>query len=115
MTEERDPELQALFSQAETELEGEAFAEKVRADIATARRRTKHNRKILILGGLLALWALAALTGDITALAARGLSAPLMPVDNPTVAVIAAPLNSMGAALALGFLALWLARRALTR
>ena len=115
MTEERDPELQTLFAQAETELEGEAFTEKVRADVINARRREKHNFRIMILGGLLALWAMATWLGDVTAVLARGLTAPLMPIGDPTIAIIAAPLNSMGAVLALGFLALWWLGRALTR
>ncbi|WP_339614485.1 hypothetical protein [uncultured Parvibaculum sp.] len=115
MTEDRDPDLQALFAQAETELDKNAFTEKVRADVTNARRRAKHNGRIMILGGLLALWALASWLSGVTALVARGLTAPLMPIGDPTIAVIAAPLNSMGAVLALGFLVLWFVRRALTR
>ena len=115
MTEERDREIQALFAGAETDLDGEAFTSAVEAKLRNAKARGAHNRKIWIVGGLLALWALVTLTQGLFASVARGLGEPLTRIGDPALNVIAAPLNSAGALAALCFLAVWLLQRALSR
>jgi len=105
MNTECDPKLAALFAEAETELGDPAFAKNVMHSIDSERRKT-----LLVWGALLiAALACAALVAAplVTALdmATGLLPTSLVSVETDWLQELLAPVNSIAAALALGFLA----------
>ena len=111
MTEERDPDIQALFAQAEEPLEDTAFSETAAARVAALQRRARLRRwafAIVLL--LVLLFAAPPLQAIATGLAGL-LALPIVRVDNPLLAQLLLPVNNSAFILAL-LLLCWRAFRA---
>jgi len=106
MTYDRDPNLQALFSQAEQEFDGEAFGREIMANIERERRRAQ----LLWLGIAAVIVACLVLVAEplmaAVELAGRLLPVSLVDVRTEWLQQLVSPINSVAAALALGFLGL---------
>lgn len=113
MPDDRDPQLQALFANAEEELAGEAFTAQVMA-------KTRKARNLALIGwvgiGLAVVGCallLAAPLQDAAHLLMQGLSAPLVTLNDPRAAQMLSPVNNAMILLAVGLLGLRAAYRKL--
>ena len=106
MNTDRDPKLMALFAQAEAELDDNAFANDVMQMIDGQRRRTMLVWSVFMIA-VLACFALVA-TPVVTAvsMATELLPTSLVSVETDWLQKVLAPINSVAAVFALGFLAL---------
>jgi len=105
MNNDRDPNLVALFAQAETEFSDTAFADDVMRMIDSQRRNTMLVWSVFVIA-VFACFALVA-TPVVTAL---GMATDLLPtslvsVETDWLQKLLAPINSVAAALALGIFA----------
>jgi len=105
MNTDRDPNLMALFAEAESELSDAAFAEDVTHKIDGERRKT------LLVWAVFTIAALACAALVATPLVtALGMATELLPtslvsIETDWLQKLLAPVNSFAAMLALGFLA----------
>lgn len=106
MSNGHDPNLQALFSQAEQEFDSEAFGRDVMARIDRERGRTR----LLWVGVAAVVFACLAFATaplmDAVELATRLLPTSLVDIRTEWLQQIVSPINSVAAAIALGFLGL---------
>jgi len=106
MSNGRDPNLQALFSQAEQEFDSEAFGRDIMARIDRERGRAR-----LLWSGIgVIIFACLAFAAapliDAVELATRLLPTSLVEVRTEWLQQLVSPINSVAAAIALGFLGL---------
>ena len=106
MTDGRDPNLQALFNQAEQEFDSEAFGRDIMARIEREQRRAQ----LLWVGIAAIVFALlvlaaAPLMGAVE-LASRLLPTSVVDIRTEWLQQLVSPINSVAAAIALGFLGL---------
>tara|TARA_R110002110_G_scaffold249467_5_gene465689 strand:- start:140 stop:478 length:339 start_codon:yes stop_codon:yes gene_type:complete len=104
MTEDRDPQLQALFAAAEEELDGGRF-------IARTWERISHTRawqpgRGAALAVILCVALLSLLLPGLFDAANRALMTQMVPLDGPAAGFLF-PLNSLAGLAALSFLAVW--------
>ena len=104
MTTDYDPRLQELFNQAEQDLDSDLFTQDVSAEIGRQRRRT-----ILLWSGfgVLALVVIAFLVSPLIAtlqMATQLLPTSIVEVETQWLQLLLAPINSVAAIIALGFL-----------
>ncbi len=113
MTDDRDLALQALFADAERPLTDTAFADAVMSRVDRRRRRTRSARICLGLALALGAWLIAPTLQAVAHLATQAVTLPLVPLDNPLLAQVLAPVNSIAGAGALGLAGLWHACRSI--
>lgn len=106
MTTERDPQLMALFAQAERRLDDVAFAEDVMRMIDRQRRRTMLLWSAVMLAAIACIALLAAPVITAFTMATELLPASLVSIETGWLQQLLAPINSVAAALALGILVL---------
>ncbi|MDH5455740.1 MAG: hypothetical protein OEY37_06680 [Gammaproteobacteria bacterium] len=106
MTTERDPLLMALFAQAESSLDDNAFAEDVMRMIDRQRRRTMLLWSAGMLVAIACIALLAAPVITAMTMATELLPASLVSIETGWLQQLLAPVNSVAAALALGILVL---------
>ena len=95
MTNERDPQLEALFAQAQTDIPNGDFAQRVMSDVDTRRRNVLLVRLALItLIVVLELLLSAPIQGTL-GIIMKALGTPLVDLENPAVELVLAPLNSV--------------------
>jgi len=101
MTEDRDPMLQAMFSEASPELDGEAF-------IADVMARSRFTRYRMAVGSLAVAAILVAVAGvvlvpvqELGAILAQGLTMALIDVGEGWWSLIMSPINSVAGLLVL--------------
>ncbi len=106
MTDERDPQLEALFVQAEQELPDDGYVEQVMDRLRRHRRNSLIGRFTAV--GLLILLEvlLSAPLQSSAAVIADALSTSLFTVEDKWIAFALAPLNSVAGLL--GLLLLWM-------
>jgi len=106
MTPERDPQLIALFAQAETELDDTGFTQGVMRSIDRQRQKTLVIWTAFVVATVvcIALFATPVLTA--AKMAASLLPNSLISVEADWLRQLLAPVNSVAAAVAIGFLAL---------
>lgn len=111
MSEERDPELQSLFARAHAELPAAAFTAALMEKIS-AKRRTRGllAAALTLFAGFCAWWLALPLQQAINSLT-LGLMASLFEVENAWLAVFLAPVNNVGALVAVGLLLMWVGYR----
>jgi len=106
MTDDRDPLLESLFTQATIELSDNDFSERVMSMVEKRRRNVLFGRVgIVALLVLLELLLSAPLQNSVGA-ATEALSASLLDVGNEWLAVIVAPINSVAGLLGILLLGL---------
>lgn len=106
MNTDRDSKLMALFAQAETEFNDAAFVADVMRMIDGQRRRTMLVWSVIV---VIALASFALVAGPVVAavtMATELLPTSLVNIETDWLQQILAPINSIAAALALGFLAI---------
>ena len=113
MTDDRDPELQALFASAEEDLPGEAFAAGVMAGTRRVNRWKILVRVAAALAVIVCAWIVYLPAQDAVSLMMHGLTAPLIAVQNPLISQLLLPLNSAAFPIALAWLVLRRVRRRL--
>lgn len=108
MTEERDPRLEALFDAARQEPSGDDFAAGVMARVDRLRRRALIGWASLAVAFLAVAWLLSGPLTEAVGLVTRLLPQSLIEIDagDEFFAQLLAPINSVAAAVALGFFAL---------
>lgn len=99
--ERRDPVLQSLFAAADMVLADDGFTDKTAQAVARAVRQS-HRRRVVGWGcGLLLFFWLAVTAGGEIQMAAAiftdTLMQPLLPVHDPLLAAVFAPVNHLGA------------------
>lgn len=107
MTDDRDPVLQALFADAERTLADAAFTAGVMSRIDRQRRWTQAARVAVGLALALCAWLIAPTLQAFAHLAAHAVTLPLVPLDDPLLAWMLAPVNSVAGAGALGLAGIW--------
>ena len=111
MSEDRDPELQKLFAEAQDDLPGEAFTAGVMASIRDDRRQAVRRK---VVAAILAIPSLAVLVfflqGPIYELT-LAMSASLIEVESGMLGQILAPVNNVGFVAVVALLVLRFAYR----
>ena len=104
MTDDRNPELQALFADTEEDLQAVEFTSEVMTGIEGLKRR----RLILLTGlglvAILALWFLATPLQDAVLLLATAFGTPLVNLGNPLFDQMLLPVNNAASIGVLGLL-----------
>ena len=108
-TEDRDPQLQALFAQAYAEPAAQPFTEQVLRETDGLRRRALIRR----IGLAVLLMLIAIPLEDFALEFAQLLIVSLVEVDNQLVGELLAPINSVGGALSLTLLGIRAAHKKL--
>ena len=106
MSNERDPKLMALFSQAEADLDDAEFAHDVMRSIDGERRKTMLIWSAFIVVAIACLALLAAPALTAVKMATSFLPRSLVSIEADWLQQLLAPVNSVAAAIALGFLVL---------
>lgn len=106
MTTERDPQLLALFARAEEELDDPGFRLELMRSIDRERRRTLIVWAVSIAAAILGIALLAAPVVAAVKMATSLLPVSLVSIEADWLQQLLAPINSVAAAIALGFLAL---------
>ena len=109
MTSERDPALEALFTQAREEAIDDDFTDRVMLRVNTLQRRAIIGWAGVGMTVLVAAWLMTGPLTHAASLAAQLLPQSLVEIDDRLVAQLLAPVNSISGAVGLGFLALRLA------
>ncbi len=106
MMEEHDPELLALFAQAEHDLPGEDFVAGVSAAIDRARQRRRVRNVSLACLFVLLEWLLDTPLSQGLGQLAVALESTLVPVTTPWLQLLLAPVNSLAGVVGLSLLLL---------
>jgi hypothetical protein len=101
MTEDRDPMLQALFANAEQDLQAEAFTHQVMASARLRKRRTVIGWICIDLVIVICVWLLAAPLQSVVNLLLPSLTTSLVDLDNRLLAELLLPVNNVASLLAL--------------
>lgn len=101
MTEDRDPALQALFANAEQDLQEAAFTDQLMARMQVLRRRTLIGWICIDLIIVICAWLLAAPLQDLVNLLIPSLTTALVDLDSALLADILLPVNNVASVLAL--------------
>ena len=101
MRDERDPQLQALFAEADTELDAGLFAESVMMELRRRNRRRLIGWIVFDIALVALLWVFAAPLTELVYSLVPILSQVLVPLDNPQLAELAQPVNNIAALLGL--------------
>ena len=115
MTDERIPDLQALFDAARPIQEDNAFVTRVTAAIEKDRRRTLFGWVAAALLLAPVAWWLVAPVMKIVSLVSQLLPDSLVEVETTWLAALTAPINSVGFAVGAVFLLAWWFARKLRR
>lgn len=115
MNEVRDPALERLFSQAETDLVDEAMTNRVMDRLSRRRRNVILGRAGIVVAIIAFELLLSAPLNDRLGAFMRVLSASLIEIEGEWLAAIAAPLNSAAGLIGLLLLGLHLLFRRLMR
>lgn len=106
MSSERDPQLMALFAEAETDLDDPGFRHELMRSIDWERRRTLVVWTAFVAATLVCVALLAAPLLAAAKMATSLLPNSLVSIEADWLQQLLAPVNSVAAAIALGFLAL---------
>jgi len=106
MNNDRDPALQALFTETKEELTGKAFTAQTMGEIDKLRRRAVIGWTCIGLALLVLAALLAAALQDAVLLLTQGLNLSLVNLENRWLAQILSPVNSVAGVVALGFVGL---------
>ncbi len=106
MTDERDPTLQALFAGYEQDLAADEFTAQVMANIDKLKRRAMLAWVVFGLTLAACAWLLATPLQHGVNLLTEGLSVPLVDLEEPWLAQLLLPLNSVAGAVAIGLIGL---------
>ncbi len=115
MTDERDPALQALFAEAEQDLPAEDFTHGVMAQVEAEGKQFAHRWLLGAVVLLACAWFLAAPVQEAVALLTQGLSVTLVDMENPFLAQVLSPVNSVAGMIGFGFLGMWAVGRRVFR
>ena len=107
MTDDRDRALQALFAETERSLADDGFTAAVMSRVDRRRRRARAARFALVLAMAGCAWLVAPTLQAVAHLATHAVALPLVPLQDPLLAQLLAPVNNAAAATALGLVALW--------
>lgn len=107
MNDDRDPALQALFAETERTLAADTFTAAVMSRVDRRRRRARAARIALGLALAGCAWLLAPTLQAVAHLATQAVALPLIPLDDPLLAQLLAPVNNTAAIAALGLAGLW--------
>lgn len=94
MTDERDPQLEALFQKAQIDTPNGAFADKVMQDVAQRRRNLLLTRVMIVLAIIALEVLLNAPIQGVVGSFIDVIGAPIVVIENEWLAMVAAPLNS---------------------
>jgi hypothetical protein len=111
MTEERDPELQALFAQEYTDLTDQNFTDQVMERVKYDRKMEKQVKILISLFGLALLWVFSPYLIALGGLISEGLNTPIMSTSDGLVDQMVSPMNSYAIAFAIIVLGLNKVRR----
>jgi len=106
MSTERDPQLMALFAEAEAELDNPEFRLELMRSIDRQRRKTLIVWAVFVTAAVLCIALFAAPVMAAARMAASLLPVSLVSVEADWLQPLLAPVNSVAAAIALGFLVL---------
>jgi hypothetical protein len=115
MTDERIPDLQALFDAARTTQEDNAFVTRVTSAIERDRRRTLFGWVAAAVLLAPVAWWLVGPVMKIVSLVSQLLPDSLVEVETTWLAALTAPINSVGFAVGAVFLLAWWFARKLRR
>jgi hypothetical protein len=101
MTEERDPMLQALFADAEQDLQEDAFTGRVMVSARLQKRRALIGWICFDLMIVICVWLLAAPLQSAVNLLLPSLTTSLVDLDNRLLAELLLPVNNLASVLAL--------------
>ncbi len=107
MTDDRDPDLQALFADAERPLADETFTVAVMSRIDRRWRWALFGRIGFGLALALCAWLIAPTLQAVANLLTQAAASPLVALDDPLLAQTLAPVNSIAGACGLGLVGLW--------
>lgn len=113
MTVDRDPDLLALFKDAERALADDAFTARVMSTVEKRRRRTIIGWAVAGLVLVTFAWVLVLILQDAIFLLTDILPSTLIRLENNWAATFLAPLNSAHSLIGLAALVLWLLFRKL--
>ena len=111
MTDDRDPTLQALFTNARQDLAGEEFTARVMSKADKLKHRAVIGWVCVGLALVSCAWLLAAPLQDSVHLLTQALTLSLINLDDRWLAQILSPMNNVASALALGLIGLRIAHR----
>ena len=112
MSEQRDPQLEALFDAAREDLQNDAFVASVMADVERRKRRAVLTRLIIAVGLVPVAWIVVGPIVSTVNLVSEALPVSLVELNNEWLRQLLAPVNSIAGVVALAMvLALKLYRR----
>ena len=111
MTDDRDPVIQSLFAEAEEELAGEVFTDRVMLQSGKLRPVALIGWLGIGLAFVAGAWLLATPLSDAVLLLTRGITFPLVGLDDRWLAELIAPVNNVASVIALGIVGLRIAYR----
>lgn len=106
MSTERDPQLMTLFAEAETELDDPGFRHELMQSIGRERRKTLIVWTALVAVALVCVALFAAPFVAAAKMATALLPSSLVSIEADWLQQLLAPVNSIAAAIAIGFLTL---------
>ena len=102
MNDDRNPNLVAIFAQAETEFDDKAFAEDVMRMIDSQRRNTMLVWSVFVIAVLACFVFVASPVMTALGMATELLPTSIVSIESDWLQNLLAPINSIAAALALG-------------
>jgi len=113
MSDNRDPNLQALFADTEQDLPAQGFTANVMAGIDRRGNRAKAGWAVVGTAVALCVWLLAAPLQGVAGLLMRGFTSPLISLGDGAVSQVLSPINNVALPAAAGLFILFFVYRRL--